>query len=115
MKSSVRTILWYVLPLILLITGLCVNLVFKGGRLDNPDGYLSPETAQKLGLFKDGEGGAFSGKIAFKRAGEGGFDYQKSSNAMFINFAGNIEHTNIDLDKECKRIGGCANITKPEQ
>lgn len=113
MKSNVRTILRYVVPLILLITGLCLNLFLKGGRLDNPDGYLSPETAEKLGLFKDGEGGAFSGKVAFKRAAEGGFNYQKSSNAMLINFAHGIEHTNIDLDKECRRIGGCAVITKP--
>ena len=67
------------------------------------DGYMSPKTAVRVGLMKDEEA-PFSGGLAFRKTGGGGYDYREEMATAFINRTG---HTDIDLLAECERLGDC--------
>jgi len=67
------------------------------------DGYMSPQTAVRLGLMKDNEA-PFSGGLSFKKSENGGYDYREGSAIAFI---GGTSHTDIDVVAECERLGGC--------
>lgn len=67
------------------------------------DGYMSPRTAEKLGLLASNEA-PFSGGLAFRKNPEGGYDYRSG---RAIAFFGTTSHTNIDLADACMRVGGC--------
>jgi hypothetical protein len=67
------------------------------------DGYMSPRTAVRVGLMKDEEA-SFSGGLAFRKTGGGGYEYREEMATAFINRTG---HTDIDLFAECERLGDC--------
>ncbi|SEN09048.1 hypothetical protein SAMN05216404_102328 [Nitrosospira multiformis] len=67
------------------------------------DGYMSPRTAVRVGLMKDEEA-SFSGGLAFRKTGGGGYDYREEMAIAFIDQTG---HTDIDLLAVCERLGDC--------
>jgi hypothetical protein len=67
------------------------------------EGYMSPETAIRLGLLKDDEA-RFSDGVVFRKSENGGYDYRKG---RAITFIGQMSHTEIDLLAECERLRGC--------
>ena len=67
------------------------------------DGYMSSETAMRVGLMKD-EKAPLSSGLAFKKSGASSYAYREGRVTAFI---GRTNHTSIDLVAECERLGGC--------
>lgn len=94
-----------------IVFAILAGTTLSHSKMENPDGSMSAKTAEAMGLISEKEA-PWSGNILFKKVKNGGFDYQKKARLMFISFPKGIEHTNIDIEKECKRLGQCAVLIK---
>jgi hypothetical protein len=98
-----------IIPTIVAISGIAVVILGFAAALYHSvffytaDGYMSPKTAVRVGLMKDEEA-QFSGGLAFRKTGGGGYDYREEMARAFID---RTSHTDIDLVAECERLGDC--------